>query len=104
MVLTSIFTNDILGTSRPQGPAWDIGAYEYVSNPAASHPADSNRDSEIKIDESTAYGTCWKNACVWLSPPNPIDVNYVTKAGSIWQAGGKYSYDSSVPPPDCWKM
>jgi hypothetical protein len=28
---TSLFTTDILGVSRPQGPAWDVGAYEYVS-------------------------------------------------------------------------
>jgi hypothetical protein len=29
--LSSYFTTDILGTLRPQGLAWDIGAYEYTS-------------------------------------------------------------------------
>ena len=29
VALSSFFTNDILGVARPQGTAWDIGAYEY---------------------------------------------------------------------------
>jgi hypothetical protein len=29
--LSSYFTTDKAGTTRPQGPAWDIGAYEYGS-------------------------------------------------------------------------
>lgn len=33
--LSSYFTTDRIGTSRPQGPAWDIGAYEYTSGGAA---------------------------------------------------------------------
>jgi hypothetical protein len=27
--LSSLFINDKFGTLRPQGQAWDIGAYEY---------------------------------------------------------------------------
>jgi hypothetical protein len=30
------FTTDILGVSRPQGAAWDIGAYEYGATNAPS--------------------------------------------------------------------
>lgn len=33
--LSSLFNIDYAGVSRPQGSAWDIGAYEYVSPPAA---------------------------------------------------------------------
>jgi hypothetical protein len=31
-----IFTTDILGGARPQGKAWDVGAYEYGSAPSAT--------------------------------------------------------------------
>jgi hypothetical protein len=35
----NIFTIDILGTTRPEGPAWDIGAYEYVQASDNTVPA-----------------------------------------------------------------
>jgi hypothetical protein len=30
--LSSYYTTDFLGTSRPQGAAWDIGAFEYKAS------------------------------------------------------------------------
>jgi hypothetical protein len=36
---TSIFTSDILAAARPQGPAWDMGAYEYVQGGDTTPPA-----------------------------------------------------------------
>jgi hypothetical protein len=36
--LSGYFTTDILGVSRPRGPAWDIGAYEYVQGPDTTVP------------------------------------------------------------------
>lgn len=37
--LSSLFSSDILGVSRPQGSAWDIGAYEYVPGSDITAPA-----------------------------------------------------------------
>lgn len=36
-VATNLTTHDFLGNPRPQGPGYDIGAYEYVSNPGIRH-------------------------------------------------------------------
>ena len=36
--IASLFTTDKAGTSRPQGAAWDIGAYEYASGGDSTAP------------------------------------------------------------------
>jgi hypothetical protein len=41
--LATFFTTDYAGITRPQGPAWDIGAYEYVAGTAAASPAFDHR-------------------------------------------------------------
>lgn len=37
-VAQTAFTTDIVGTTRPQGTAWDVGAYEYLATGAAPNP------------------------------------------------------------------
>jgi hypothetical protein len=43
--LAAYFTTDIIGMVRPQGAAWDMGAYEYsapvITDPVADEPADA---------------------------------------------------------------
>lgn len=36
--LGSSYNLDILGVARPQGPGWDIGAYEYIVSTRPSPP------------------------------------------------------------------
>jgi len=48
---SSYFSTDKLGTTRPQGSAWDIGAYEYNSGQTTCTPGDANSDGNINISD-----------------------------------------------------
>ncbi len=67
------------------------------------HPTDTNNDLQIVINELTAYGSAWKTGSSWPVSPNPIDVNYVTRAGYLWKNGELYHYDSSQTAPLSWQ-
>ena len=60
------------------------------------HPADTNEDFRIGIAEITAYGAAWKTGQVWPVGPNPIPIDYLTRAGAIWKNGEAYIQDSSL--------
>jgi len=60
------FNADIFGTSRPQGTAWDIGAYEYVSDGVTYHPADLNSDGCVSLGEISSYVGRWLNGQITL--------------------------------------
>jgi len=49
--LASKFNTDKAGINRPQGSAWDIGAYEYTSGQTTCTPADANSDGSINISD-----------------------------------------------------
>ena len=68
---------------------------------AALHPADSNRDFKLVISEVTAYGSAWKRGTTWATPPNPIPIGYVTRAGQLWRLGETYRRDVGDCPL-CW--
>ena len=63
------------------------------------HPADTNHDSRISMDECTAYGSAWKTGQTWPTPPNPIPIEYVTNAGYLWRMGEVYHCDPTKTPP-----
>jgi hypothetical protein len=67
----------------------------------AQHPADTYADMRMVIDEVTAYGAAWRGGVTWPAPPNPIPINYVTRAGYLWRRGESYVYVGGECP-SCW--
>jgi len=79
------------------------GAFTYAADPAGAtlHPADTNGDARLTIEEVTAYGAAWLTGATWPSDPNPIPIAYVTRAGLIWRNGETYGVQPG-PCPACW--
>jgi len=77
----------------------DIGAYEHSTT--ARHPADTNQNGNLESDEFNAYNTAWRNETPWSSGPNPIPMDYVTRAGFLTQSGGTY-HNTGSGRPGCW--
>lgn len=45
-ITTPVVKTDIVGTLRPQGKAYDIGAYEYVGT---AQPVKPNRPGDVRL-------------------------------------------------------
>ncbi|HAB17286.1 MAG TPA: Ig-like domain-containing protein [Verrucomicrobiota bacterium] len=68
------------------------------------HPADGDAaDDSIGAVELTAYGAAWKAGREWPGGPNPIPMDYVTRAALLWRTGEHYRFDPTAgPAPLCW--
>ncbi len=95
--------NTFTGTASADGDNSTIGGDSVVSVCADTHPADTDNNFAVSISEVTAYGSAWKKGATWTVPPNPIPIDYLTRAGAIWKSGEKYKYNSgSGNCPLCW--
>jgi hypothetical protein len=56
--LSAFLAADMEGNPRPQGPAWDMGAYEFTGT--TYHPSDTDQDSCVETDEMVAFIDRWK--------------------------------------------
>lgn len=69
-------------------------------NPAPSHPGDLDpADLILSAGEVDAYAAAWRNASLWTVSPNPVPVNYVTRAGYLLSLGGAYQFSTNYPSP-----
>ncbi len=94
---------DVSGVISLDGVSNTISGSSRITLPCGNmtHPADGNSDWVLGINEATAYGAAWRRGDVWPIPPDPININYVTRAGYLWKNGGDY-HRSDGFPPDCW--
>jgi hypothetical protein len=81
-----------------------IGGDRVVQSAGQRHPADLNpADDRLTMAEVSGYAAAWKGAETWPAPPNPIPMDYVTRAGALWKGGEGYRYDPAAgEPPLCW--
>jgi sugar lactone lactonase YvrE len=90
------------GTVSASGHAFPIGGATTIL-PPPHHPADLNpADFRLTVDEITAYATAWRKGLQWNIGPNPIPIDYVTRAGVLWKNGEFYRFDPSIQAPPLW--
>ena len=77
------------GNARIGDGIVDLGAYE--NSTTDFHPADLNSNWVLEPEEFAAYATAWTNKTTWTRAPNPIPIDYVTRAGFLKESGGAYT-------------
>ncbi|MGJ8695578.1 MAG: hypothetical protein ACSHYF_04625 [Verrucomicrobiaceae bacterium] len=96
-------SSQLFGASSADGFTSDTtGDSEFIALPR--HPADENSaDWRIEVQEVTAYGAAWRTGASWPVNPDPIPIDFVTRAAVLWQMGECYEVDSSITaPPLSW--
>lgn len=96
-------TAEFTGQGSADGVSSPIGG-DRILRGAVRHPADNDpADNAIVVNEVTAYAAAWKTEHAWPQGPNPIPMDYVTRAAALWKGGEHYVFDPSAgAPPNCW--
>lgn len=95
---------EFAGAASLAGVTTRIRGDRVVQPAGQRHPADRNpADDRLTMTEVSGYAAAWKGAESWPVAPNPIPLDYVTRAGALWKGGESYRYDPSAgEPPLCW--
>jgi hypothetical protein len=88
-------SHEFAGVGSIDGVDYFIGGDRFVRPGETYHPADTNGDFRITVNELTAYAALWKTGGV-------IPLSYVTRAGFIWRNGETYRFDPAIEAPLCW--
>ncbi len=75
--LGGAYTTDIVGTSRPQGSAYDAGAYEFVAPPAPPSGGGSGVVGYDSACAANASGSTISFSCTVANNPNRVSVLFV---------------------------
>jgi hypothetical protein len=79
----------------------DLGAYEQATTD--QHPADTDTNWVMTVAEFTAYATAWTNRAAWATGPNPIPIDYVTRAGYLAGTNSGAYHNAGGGKPRNWQ-
>lgn len=89
------------GNARIGNGVVDMGCYEHDSTD--KHPADVNNNWVITSQEFTNYAKAWTTNGAWATGPNPIPMDYVTRAGFLFQTNSGTYQNLGGGKPLNWK-
>jgi len=91
------------GSGSVDGASYPIGGDRIIVQGSTKHPADTDGNWSIVLNELIAYAAAWKGGASWNSGPVPIPLSFVTRAAVIWKRGEVYEFNPAFgAPPMCW--
>lgn len=70
---------------------------------ATPHPADNHPpDHRITLAEMIAYASAYKRGAAWPVGPNPIPLDYMIRAATLYKRGETYRYDPAAGSAPLW--
>jgi hypothetical protein len=84
------------GVSAADGQEFPILGDQRLTVAGLMAPDLNPADRAINISEVTAYGAAWRRGESWPIAPNPIPMDYVTRAAALWRWGECYTVNGGV--------